>query len=129
MSARALIAINIFLGILLLLTANFATVTGGNTGILNTTTSNQTQFIQTGGAAFTGFGGDICTLAGSENPFIAALQSFVNVIPGINCVMGFTAFIFSYQSIQTGIVWLGIIIFALIMADIYIVIKLIRGGG
>jgi hypothetical protein len=129
MSARTLIAVNIFLGLLILLTASTATISSGEVGILNVSSSNETQFLTTGDSqSFTSFNGNICELSGSENPLINLLQDFVNVIPLVNCITGFSTYIFSYQAIQTGVVWLGIIIFALVLADLYLVFGLARGG-
>lgn len=129
MSAKALIAINIFLGLLVLFTSSSSIVSSGTTGFLNVTADNQTEFIVTGSQSFGSFSGNLCELSGSSDSFIDLLQSFINLIPGINCITGFTTFVFSYQAIQTGIVWLGILIFGLVLADIWIVLKLIRGGG
>lgn len=127
-SAVAIISIFIFVAFLIYFTSEFALLSG-SVGVLNVTNTNETIFLATGNANYNSFGGDICTLSGSENPLIDLLQSFVNAIPLINCVTGFTSFLFSYQSIQTGIVWLGFLIFGLVGALIYIGLKLARGGG
>ena len=123
-SARALISIVIFLGILSLITTGLIS-SRQNVGI-SITGDNLTDISAIGSTPPPVF--NICQLQGSDNSVINALQSFVNVIPGVNCITGFFTYLYGYSTIDTGIGFLAIIITALILALIYIGLGLLRGG-
>src|SRR4030042_3502883 len=113
-SARALVGILVFLGFLLLFTSAILT---SPSNVAFNTTDNLTTTVVTGSVPPLT---SVCELSGSDNAFIAAIQAFVNVIPGVNCAFGFLSYVYGYATVSTPILWLAIITNACIVGLFYL---------
>lgn len=129
MSARALYASILFLGLLLLL-SNFL-ISGGRVATFTNTTANGTQVLSGGGVAF-GSGltqTEICMIP-LTNPYDIGgfIITTLNALPLVNCITGFAFFLFSFQGFTSTIGWLQIILFANLAVIVYLASGLLRGG-
>jgi hypothetical protein len=126
-AARVFISVLIFLGIINLLAVGLLTSQAQATSFVFS--DNQTLISGAGGGALAStVPSNLCQL-NADNSFLGMLAGFINLIPMVNCMVGFFAFSFSYQGISSGYIWLSIIDGALVVPLIYYGLRLIRGGG
>ncbi len=119
MTGAQIIAITVFFGFLVLLSVGFNLETGRLSALTNQSDGNLTFLNQSSGVSQV----VICDFKLGEIPILT------DFLWGVDCVAQNVGFLFSFGGFRTTIPWLQIIFAAIIMAIVFVGVKLLRGGG
>ncbi len=121
MTGKQIVALIVFLGFFTLFSSDLSVNASKLTSLSNQTNENLTII---GGTGATVVDIQLCDFDGGEIPL--GLGGF---LWGLDCIVDHVAVLFGFAGVSSGVAWVQIIIIGMVMALIYVAVRLIRGGG